>query len=302
MRLTVLSVLLCLAAPLAAPLAAQEAPALGGQAPLALPSAPLAAAPDQGAVAAPPLPLPSAVSPQTFAAGGASEGADAPTDLYNILRHAHPVVQSVMAALAAMAFAVLTVLAYKTVELTRASHRLARSFALVAGANGLGTLGPRLPAPEAGSAMVRLIEQELAALPQALGAIEAEGLRERVRIGLSRIDAAALQSLRAGVGMLAQIAATAPFIGLFGTVFGIMNAFLAIAETKTTSLTVVAPGIAEALLATAVGLGAAIPAVIVYNALNRRIAGFRHRLADVAAVCERHLSREIVRRRLGAEA
>ena len=286
MRLTVLFLSLSLVAPLAA----QEAPVLGSQAPQILPSAPLATAPDLAAVAAPPLP------PQPAAAGGAE------TDLTHIVLTAHPVVQAVMAALALMGFAVLTVLAYKTVEISLAARRLASSFALVAGAPGLGGLGARLPTSEAGSAMVRLIEQELDALPQALGAIEAEGLRERVRIGLARIEAAALQSLRSGVGILAQIAATAPFIGLFGTVFGIMNSFLAIAETKTTSLTVVAPGIAEALLATAVGLAAAIPAVIVYNALNRRIAGFRHRLADVAALSERHLSREIVRRRLSAEA
>ena len=292
MRLTVLFLSLSLVAPLAA----QEAPVLGSQAPQILPSAPLSTAPDLGAVAAPPLPLPSAVPPQPAAAGGAE------TDLSHIVLTAHPVVQAVMAALALMGFAVLTVLAYKTVEISLAARRLASSFALVAGAPGLGGLGARLATPEAGSAMVRLIEQELDALPQALGAIEAEGLRERVRIGLARIEAAALQSLRAGVGILAQIAATAPFIGLFGTVFGIMNSFLAIAETRTTSLTVVAPGIAEALLATAVGLAAAIPAVIVYNALNRRIAGFRHRLADVAALSERHLSREIVRRRLSAEA
>ena len=263
---------------LAAPLAAQELPPAEPTAPIA-PAAP---------VALPALALPSEA---------AAQQPEAVPDLATILRSAHPVVQAVMAGLAAMGFLVLTVLVYKTAEIARAQARLRQSFALVS-AGRLGALAASLPRAEAGAAMVRLVEAELADLPEAIGAIEAEGLRERSRIGLARIEATALHGLRSGVGLLAQIAATAPFIGLFGTVFGIMNAFLAIAATKTTSLSVVAPGIAEALLATAVGLAAAIPAVLVYNLLTRRIAVFRHRLGDVAALTERLLSREIDRRRL----
>ena len=89
-----------------------------------------------------------------------------------------------------------------------------------------------------------------------------------------------------GTGVLATIGATAPFVGLFGTVWGIMNAFIGISEAQTTNLAVVAPGIAEALLATAIGLVAAIPAVVIYNHLAR---------------VDRRLSRA-ARRRLGAGA
>jgi biopolymer transport protein ExbB len=86
-----------------------------------------------------------------------------------------------------------------------------------------------------------------------------------------------------GVGILATIGATAPFVGLFGTVWGIMNAFIGISESHTTNLAVVAPGIAEALLATAFGLVAAIPAVVIYNHLARVIAGYRTLLGDASA-------------------
>ena len=75
--------------------------------------------------------------------------------------------------------------------------------------------------------------------------------------------------------MLATIGATAPFVGLFGTVWGIMNSFIGISKAQTTNLAVVAPGIAEALLATAFGLAAAIPAVVIYNVFSRQIAGYR---------------------------
>src|SRR2546423_2150651 len=82
---------------------------------------------------------------------------------------------------------------------------------------------------------------------------------------------------------LATIGATAPFVGLFGTVWGIMNSFIGISESHTTNLAVVAPGIAEALLATALGLVAAIPAVVIYNHLARVISGYRTLLGDASA-------------------
>jgi biopolymer transport protein ExbB len=86
-----------------------------------------------------------------------------------------------------------------------------------------------------------------------------------------------------GTGVLATIGATAPFVGLFGTVWGIMNSFIGISEAHTTNLAVVAPGIAEALLATALGLVAAIPAVVIYNHLARVIAAHRALLGDASA-------------------
>ena len=98
-----------------------------------------------------------------------------------------------------------------------------------------------------------------------------------------------------GTGMLATIGATAPFVGLFGTVWGIMNSFIGISKSQTTNLAVVAPGIAEALLATALGLAAAIPAVVIYNHFSRRIAAHRALVADTSAAVLRLVSRDLGR-------
>ena len=122
-----------------------------------------------------------------------------------------------------------------------------------------------------------------------------EGIKERASTLVSRIEARAGRQMSRGTGMLATIGATAPFIGLFGTVWGIMNSFIGISKTNTTNLAVVAPGIAEALLATAIGLVAAIPAVVIYNIFSRSIASYRATLGDGAAEVMRHLSRDLDR-------
>jgi biopolymer transport protein ExbB len=119
------------------------------------------------------------------------------------------------------------------------------------------------------------------------------GIKERVSSELARIEAGAARRKGKAVGILANIGSTAPFVGLFGTVWGIMNSFISISESNTTNLAVVAPGIAEALLATAIGLVAAIPAVIFYNLITRAITGYRLMLTDSAALVERTLSRDL---------
>ncbi|MCY1507996.1 Biopolymer transport protein ExbB [compost metagenome] len=96
-----------------------------------------------------------------------------------------------------------------------------------------------------------------------------------------------------GTGPLATIGSTAPFVGLFGTVWGIMNSFIGIAKSQTTNLAVVAPGIAEALLATALGLVAAIPAVVIYNVFARSITGYKAQVADCSAQVLLLLSRDL---------
>lgn len=202
----------------------------------------------------------------------------APTDLANLVRVAHPVVQAVMALLALAGFAALTILVHKLAEFALANRRLGRVLATVAQAADLPEAPVGLRGPGAEMLRATLAELELTRAEPAL----LPGTAERTRACLDRIETAAVQSLRMGTGILASIGALAPFIGLFGTVFGIMNSFLAIAGTKTTNLAVVAPGIAEALLATAIGLVAAIPAVLVYNLLSRRLVSHRHRLGDLA--------------------
>src|SRR5438128_10150351 len=97
-------------------------------------------------------------------------------------------------------------------------------------------------------------------------------------------------------GILATIGAIAPFVGLFGTVWGIMNSFIGISKSQTTNLAVAAPGIAEALLATAFGLAAAIPAVVIYNMFSRQIPGYRALLADASAEVLNLASRDLDRR------
>ena len=91
---------------------------------------------------------------------------------------------------------------------------------------------------------------------------------------------AQMQRLQSGLPFLATVGATAPFVGLFGTVWGIMRSFTGIAAAKDTSLAVVAPGIAEALFATAIGLAAAIPAVIFYNQANVLLCSVGNRMTS----------------------
>jgi biopolymer transport protein ExbB len=146
-----------------------------------------------------------------------------------------------------------------------------------------GSLGP----PED-----RAAQEEVAASADAIGK---EGVKERTAWRLERLVAGAGRIMGRGTGVLATIGATAPFVGLFGTVWGIMNAFIGISRAQTTNLAVVAPGIAEALLATAVGLIAAIPAVVIYNVFARATAGQKARLADAVAETMRLLSRDLDR-------
>ena len=208
------------------------------------------------------------------------------TDLWSLVEKAHPVVQGVMALLALNVFTVLTVFLFKLAEFTFAFLRLGREARALA--EGSGLVVPAGSGPLARS--VRAAQDEVAALPHRLNSDLRAAARERLDLALSRIEAGAVRQLRSGTGALASIGAVAPFVGLFGTVFGIMNSFLAIAATQTTNLAVVAPGIAEALLATGIGLAAAIPAVMVYNRAMRRIAEFRHRLADGTAEVLRRFS------------
>ncbi|WP_099074168.1 tonB-system energizer ExbB [Proteus alimentorum] len=121
----------------------------------------------------------------------------------------------------------------------------------------------------------------------------ASGIKERIEMRMERRVAAIIRELGRGNGYLATIGAISPFIGLFGTVWGIMNSFIGIAHSQTTNLAVVAPGIAEALLATAIGLIAAIPAVIIYNIFARMIAGYRGEIGDIATGVVTLVSRDL---------
>ena len=128
--------------------------------------------------------------------------------------------------------------------------------------------------------------------------LRGDGLKERIAWQLERLELKASRKIARGTGVLATIGSTAPFIGLFGTVWGIMNSFIGISNAHTTNLAVVAPGIAQALLATALGLIAAIPAVMIYNVLARSTAHYRALLGDASAQVMRLVSRDLDRAKL----
>ncbi len=115
----------------------------------------------------------------------------------------------------------------------------------------------------------------------------------RATAAVNAVQAGLAKRLSGGQQFLASVGSIGPFVGLFGTVYGIMNSFIGIAESNTTNLAVVAPGIAEALLATGIGLFAAIPAVVVYHYFNTRIAGYGTRADGFAAELLNGISRQL---------
>lgn len=143
--------------------------------------------------------------------------------------------------------------------------------------------------------VAELVNAAVNELRRSQNAMNHEGIKERVASLFSRIEAGAAQRMTRGTSILATIGSTGPFVGLFGTVWGIMNSFIGISKSQTTNLAVVAPGIAEALLATALGLVAAIPAVVIYNMFARSITGYRGLLSDASAELMRMVSRDLDR-------
>ena len=115
----------------------------------------------------------------------------------------------------------------------------------------------------------------------------------RAQAAVSAVQAGLAKRISGGQQFLASVGSSGPFVGLFGTVYGIMNSFIGIAESNTTNLAVVAPGIAEALLATGIGLFAAIPAVIFYNYFNTRIAAYGTRADGFNAELINGISRQL---------
>jgi len=184
-----------------------------------------------------------------------------------------------------------TVLVAKVLELGRAD---AHQREVHDGVISLRSLGDaKATAALSASPLVGEAWSELQLSADALN--DADGVKERVVSRLERHEAAEARRMTRGVNVLATIGSTAPFVGLFGTVWGIMNSFVGIAEQQTTNLAVVAPGIAEALLATATGLVAAIPSVVIYNHFSRRIAAHRALVADTSAAILRLVSRDLSR-------
>jgi biopolymer transport protein ExbB len=216
-----------------------------------------------------------------------------PRDLtpWSMFLSADVVVQAVIIGLVLASIVTWTVGLAKGLELMLARRKLRRTLAAIRGEWSLGDAAARV---EAGRGIVQaFIDAAAIELRLSSGVFDKQGIKERVATRLARLEAAAGREMNRSTGLLATIGATAPFVGLFGTVWGIMNSFIGISKAQTTNLAVVAPGIAEALLATAIGLFAAIPAVIIYNQFARAIGGYRARVGDAAAEVLRLVSRDL---------
>jgi biopolymer transport protein ExbB len=235
------------------------------------------------------------------AAVQATGPATLPHDLspWSMFMQADMVVKAVMVGLAFASLLTWTVWLAKGVELTGAKRNARSATRKLSGAESLADASRQIDAGWTKNGRVAdLVNAAFQELKRSTD-LSAEGIKERLAIALSRVEARASRDMARGTGLLATIGATAPFVGLFGTVWGIMNSFIGIAQSKTTNLAVVAPGIAEALLATAIGLVAAIPAVIIYNVFARAIAGYRALLSDASGEVLQHMSRDLERQEKG---
>ena len=221
---------------------------------------------------------------------------------WTMVAHADIVVQAVMAGLAFASLVTWTIWLVKALELLAAKRKARAATRRLADAESLDQAIRTLGGGWTRTGPVAEMTQAATLEFRRSAHLSAEGIKERLAIQLGRIEARSGRAMSRGTGVLATIGSTAPFVGLFGTVWGIMNAFIGISQTRTTSLAVVAPGIAEALLATAIGLVAAIPAVIIYNVFARSIAGYRALLADAAGEVLQHTSRDLERGRLAVPA
>jgi len=264
------------------------------------PSSPAPANTSPAAVAPAAAPSPELIQPQTAAPAAApvesENGLILPHDLspWGMFMAADWVVKAVMIGLALASLATWTVWVAKSLELAGARRRATKALKVIGHSATLAEAVRALDGAKGpGAILVRAAEDEVRLSGPALARAGGEGLKERVSSRLSRIEAKAGRRLSKGTGILATIGSVAPFVGLFGTVWGIMNSFINISQAQTTNLAVVAPGIAEALLATAIGLVAAIPAVVIYNVFARSITGYRSLLADASAGVERLVSRDL---------
>jgi biopolymer transport protein ExbB len=233
------------------------------------------------------------------ASSGAAQAATAnallPRDLspWGMFLNADSVVKAVMVGLAVASLVTWTVWLAKTLELGRATRLAKQRLAILESDT---TLPDAERAIGDGDDAVAQIIRSAAREAVLTGNLNDDGLKERTALRLERVESAMARRIGRGTGVLATIGATAPFVGLFGTVWGIMNSFIGISQANTTNLAVVAPGIAEALLATAMGLVAAIPAVVIYNHLARATATYRALLGDASAQVLLLISRDQSRR------
>jgi biopolymer transport protein ExbB len=280
-------------------MASSPALAQAPAAPAAEATAAAAPAADAAAPAAPAAEANSAEDPTTVAeaAGGGHGGSLTPISMFMI---AHPVVQVVMVGLLLASIFSWTLLIIKLIEfggVNGKTDRFLENFRqarTIADMRKVATADEYDGNPLADMAAAATEEVELARQ----SGLQVSGEHRETTIERAHTAVAAVQSgiagrLSGGQQFLASTGSSGPFVGLFGTVYGIMNSFIGIAESNTTNLAVVAPGIAEALLATGIGLFAAIPAVIFYNYFNTRIAAYGTRADGFQAELLNSISRQL---------
>jgi biopolymer transport protein ExbB len=227
--------------------------------------------------------------------------ADLPHDLspLKMFLAADSVVKGVMIFLILASVTTWTVWLAKSLELAAAKRRLVSAFSRINATASLAEAAQRLGDSKRSRSkrciVSSFINLAITELRLSADIADKNGIKERVQSRLDGLSAAAGRHINRGTGVLATIGSTAPFIGLFGTVWGIMNSFIGISETQTTNLAIVAPGIAEALLATATGLIAAIPAVITYNHFSRQISRYKALIGEASAEVMRLVSRDLDR-------
>jgi biopolymer transport protein ExbB len=220
--------------------------------------------------------------------------AQLPQDLspWGMFLNADIIVKAVMIGLAFASLVTWTIYVAKTLELTTARRAVLQGLRILTNSITLAQAHDQLRESDSVPAqLMQAAAQEIRMSANARG----DGLKERIAWQLERMEMAASRKISRGTGVLATIGSTAPFVGLFGTVWGIMNSFIGISNAHTTNLAVVAPGIAQALLATAFGLVAAIPAVMIYNVLARSTTHYRALLGDASAQVMRLVSRDLDR-------
>jgi biopolymer transport protein ExbB len=284
------------AAPAAQPAPSVNQPVVQAAPPPAAPVQSQAIPATQSAVAAPSAAGTSPVSPDAASPPPAKPVMlQVPRELspWSMFLSADIIVKAVMIGLAFASLVTWTIFVAKTFELSIARQKLKSSLRKVEDARSLAEaqmgLGKKTGVLSAFVAAA-LHEARLSA-----GIASDSGIKERAALSFAEIQRAGARRIRFGMGLLATIGATSPFVGLFGTVWGIMNSFIGISKSQTTNLAVVAPGIAEALLATAIGLVAAIPAVIIYNHFARQTKTYLELVSRASGAAARLLSRDLDR-------
>ncbi|MEK9279901.1 MULTISPECIES: tonB-system energizer ExbB [unclassified Bradyrhizobium] len=284
-----------------APTAPQPSAVAPAVPPTAAPAAPMPAAstPAAATPAASPADAPAAPAPEAASADPGSRTlkstAPAMKELspWVMFMSADVIVKAVMIGLAFASLVTWTVFIAKSIELSVASSKLRSALKKVAEARSLAEAQMALGTKQ--GILPSFLAAALREARMSAGLSSDAGIKERAASSFAEIVRAEQRRIRIGMGVLATIGSTSPFVGLFGTVWGIMNSFIGISKSQTTNLAVVAPGIAEALLATAIGLVAAIPAVIIYNHFSRVTKSYLELVSRASGVSGRLLSRDLDR-------